>query len=298
MNACSGEPVAVLASAGVATWEGMALLAATTFIAAAVNSVAGGGTILTFPVVAALVPPGAAQLVTANATSTIGLFPGAVAAAWAYRGERVGMPSWIRWLLPVSVVGGACGAVLVLALPSRLFATLVPWLILAAAVLFAIQPQLAALIQRRSRSPLDSGPVGGATRLVVAGLLQLLVSIYGGYFGAGIGILMLAVLGCLGLGDIHRLNGVKNVLAMVVNGTTAAVFAAASMMPASGGSGTALVATIGPGVVSWPHAGVMAVSAVAGGLAGAGLARRLPAAAVRRLVALIGFGLAGYYFLR
>jgi uncharacterized membrane protein YfcA len=110
------------------------------------------------------------------------------------------------------------------------------------------------------------------------------VSLYGGYFGAGIGILMLAVLGMLGLGDIHRLNGVKNVLAMVINGVSAAVFALGSLA--------------GSHAVSWSHAAVMAAASVVGSLAASHLARRLPARIVRRGVALIGFALAAYYFIR
>jgi uncharacterized membrane protein YfcA len=111
-----------------------------------------------------------------------------------------------------------------------------------------------------------------------------LVSVYGGYFGAGIGILMLAVLGMLGLGDIHRLNGVKNVLGMVVNGVAAGMFALGSLA--------------GWHAVSWPHAGVMAVASIVGSLGASHLARRLPARIVRRCVALIGFALAAYYFIR
>jgi uncharacterized membrane protein YfcA len=114
--------------------------------------------------------------------------------------------------------------------------------------------------------------------------LQFLVAVYGGYFGAGIGILMLAMLGMLRLGDIHRLNAVKNVLGMVVNGAAALLFAGGSLL--------------GAHEVAWWHAGVMAAAAVAGGLAGSHVARRMPARIVRRLVAIIGFVLAGYYFLK
>ncbi len=267
---------AVQAVAGPVEWggaAGFALLAAVTFLAAAVNSVAGGGTILTFPVLAAILPAEASRLVTANATSTIGLWPGALAAAWAYSGERVGQPPWARWLLVPSVIGAVAGAVLVVALPPALFDALVPWLILTAAILFAAQPYLV-------RAGSNSAP--RATSIPLACGLQLLVAVYGGYFGAGIGILMLAVLGLLGLGDIHRLNAVKNVLGMVVNGAAAAFFAAGSLL--------------GGHDVSWPHAAVMAVAAVAGGLAGSAVARRLPARIVRRAVAVIAFALAGYYF--
>lgn len=271
---------------------GLVALAAVSFVAGAVNAVAGGGTILTFPVLAAILPAGPARLVAANATSTIGLWPGAVAAAWAYRGERVGQPPWAVWLAVPSVVGAALGAVLVLLLPPQWFAACVPWLILTAAVVFALQPQFSRLGLRRSRpfnaiasaSPADiAASAPAASRLLFACVLQFFVAVYGGYFGAGIGILMLAVLGVLGLGDIHRLNAVKNVLGMVINGTAAGLFAAGSLF--------------GSQDVSWGHAAIMAVAAMLGSFAGASLVRRLPAPVVRRGVALIGFALAGYYFL-
>lgn len=260
---------------GMSGPAGFVLLALVTFLAAAVNSVAGGGTILTFPVLAAILPPDPARMVTANATSTIGLWPGALAAAWAYRDDRAGQPPWTRWLLLPSVAGAVAGALLVVVLPPRWFDALVPWLILTAAILFALQPQLSRFAQR--------GPaVSPEKNIPLACGLQFLVALYGGYFGAGIGILMLAMLGLLGLGDIHRLNAVKNVLGMLVNGAAAALFAAGSL--------------IGGQDVSWPHAAVMAAAAIAGGLAGSALARRLPARIVRRGVAIIAFGLAGYYF--
>ena len=258
---------------------GLLALAAVSFVAGAVNAVAGGGTILTFPVLAAILPADPARLVTANATSTIGLWPGAVAAAWAYRGERDGQPPWGLWLLLPSLLGALLGAVLVLVLPPQWFAACVPWLILTAAVVFALQPQVARL--SAAATPAAAAPA--TSRLILACVLQFFVAIYGGYFGAGIGILMLAVLGVLGLGDIHRLNAVKNVLGMTINGAAAALFAVGSLL--------------GSQDVSWPHAAIMAVAAVLGSFAGAQIARRLPASLVRRCVALIGFALAAYYFL-
>jgi uncharacterized membrane protein YfcA len=258
---------------------GLALLAAVTAIASAVNSVAGGGTILTFPVLTTLLPDTPARMVIANATSTIGLWPGAMAAAWAYRGERTDQPAWARWLLLPSVVGAMVGSALVLVLPPEWFAALVPWLILLSAVLFTVQPWVTGRAAAAAASP-DSRP----RSVAVACGLQFLVAVYGGYFGAGIGILMLAMLGMLRLGDIHRLNAVKNVLGMVVNGAAAVLFAVGSVL--------------GAHEVAWWHAGVMAAAAVAGGLAGSHGARRMPARIVRRLVAIIGFVLAGYYFLK
>ena len=257
------------------------LLAAVTFVGAIVNSVAGGGTLLTFPVLAGILPPGTDRLVTANATSTIGLWPGALAAAWAYRDEREGQPPWSVWLLAPSILGAVVGGWLVAALPERLFDSLVPWLSLAAAILFAAQPAITRLAAGRVPAR-DPGAPPTSRRIGLACVLQFVVAVYGGYFGAGIGIIMLAMLAGLGLGDIHRLNGVKNVLGMSVNGAAAAIFA--------------IGAALGLNHVSWPHAAVMAVAAVAGGLLGSGVARRLPARIVRRIVAMIGFGLAAYYF--
>jgi len=259
----------------------LCLLAVVTFVAAIVNSVAGGGTLLTFPLLAGILPAGSDRLVTANATSTIGLWPGAAAAAWAYRAEREGQPPWSAWLLAPSIAGAVVGGWLVAALPERLFDGLVPWLILAAAVLFSAQPAITR-IAATPRPARDGGAAPTTRQVGIACVLQFAVAVYGGYFGAGIGILMLAMLAGLGLGDIHRLNGVKNVLGMVVNAAAAAVFATG--------------AALGLNDVSWPHAALMAVAAAAGGLFGSRVARRLPARIVRRFVAMIGFVLAAYYF--
>lgn len=263
---------------------GVALLAAASVAAGAINSVAGGGTILTFPVLATILPASAGRLVIANATSTIGLMPGALAAAWAYRAERTGQPPWAWWLLVPSVVGAGVGAVLLLTLPPRLFDLLVPWLILLAAVLFALQPRLVGRREISATTLAADATDPPRGRIVAAALVQFAVGIYGGYFGAGIGILMLAVLGLLGLGDIHRLNGIKNVLGAAINGVAAALFATGSL---AGGQ-----------QVSWPLAGVMVAGSVVGGLAGSMLARRMPASRVRRLVSIIAFTLAGYYLWR
>jgi uncharacterized membrane protein YfcA len=264
---------------------GLALLAVASAVAGAVNSVAGGGTILTFPVLAAILPPDPSRMVVANATSTIGLWPASAVAAWAYRGERAHQPAWVRWMILPSVVGAIVGTLLVLRLPPAWFDAAVPWLILSAAILFSLQPYVVRALQARPVGPsLRDGQPVAEQRAYTACLLQFAVAIYGGYFGAGIGILMLAVLGLLGLGDIHGLNGVKNVLATAINGVAAATFAASSLSGAHD--------------VSWPLAAVMAVAAMAGSLSASVIARRLPAAAVRRFVAILGFALAAYYLWR
>ena len=289
-------------ASGVGTWDtsltdsvvGFIVLGIVTCVASAINSVAGGGTILTFPILVANLPASAVQMVTANATSTIGLWPGAVAAAWAYRGDREKQVPWARWLVVPSILGAIVGSLLVLVLPMQWFNTMVPWLILVAAVLFAIQPYLSRLTAANPTAgqPAPAESVGPAKMAGVC-VLQFLVSVYGGYFGAGIGILMLAMLGGLGLGNIHKLNAVKNVLGMLVNGVAAAAFALSSLAVPWGAIGPYSL----PSCVSWPHAAVMAVSSILGGLVGSYLARLLPATVVRQCVALIGFVLAGYYFL-
>jgi uncharacterized membrane protein YfcA len=255
---------------------GWLVLAAAAFLAGGVNAIAGGGTILTFPVLGAILPADPGRLVAANATSTIGLWPASAVAAWVSRGVRSDLPPWSRWLIVPSFVGGVVGTLLVLCLPPAWFDRMVPWLILLAAVLFAVQPRLAIWVH--------GGGEASRPRVAAACCLQLMVGIYGGYFGAGMGILMIAMLGLLGLGDIHRLNSVKNSLATAINGIAAAVFAAG--------------AVFGSHEVSWPHAAVMAACGVAGSVVASRLAAKLPAARLRRLVAIIGFALAGYYFWR
>lgn len=254
-------------------------------MAGGVNAIAGGGTILTFGLLGTILPPGPGQLVSANVTSTIGLWPGAAAAAWASRGSPTEQPAWARWLVLPSVAGAVIGVALLRWLPEQSFDMVVPWLILLAAILFAVQPQFTRLTAgpKAAGAEPETAAVSPA-RLALTGLLQFAVAIYGGYFGAGIGILMLAVLPLLGPGDIHALNAVKNLLATVINGVAAALFAGAAIG--------------GWFEVSWPHVAVLAAGAVAGGFAVVHLARRLSPRVVRRIVSLIAFGLAGYYFWR
>jgi len=267
---------------------GLWLLFAAAVAAGAVNAIAGGGTILTFAVLSAILPEGAGRLVTANVTSKIGLWAGAAAAAADSHGQRQGMPAWARWLFLPSVVGAVAGVALLRYLPQAAFDAVVPWLILAAAALFTLQPQLARLVARRAAGAVDAGGAPEArpspARLAAVVGLLFLVGLYGGYFGAGIGILLLATLSVLGLGDIHRLNAAKNLLAAAINGVATAVLVAA--------------AAAGSFAVPWTHVAVLVVGSVIGGIAAVRLARRLPAAVVRRIVAGIAFALAGYHFWR
>jgi hypothetical protein len=240
------------------------------FLAGAINSVAGGGTLVSFP---ALIWLGL-NSVTADATSTVAIWPGTVGSAWGYRRELTGAePRFLMMIVP-SLLGGITGAVLLRWTPTAMFDRLVPFLILFATLLFMVQET----VQRK----LGTGQAATRKSLkwLVGGMLfQLVVGLYGGYFGAGIGILMLAALSILGLQDIHEMNGLKVVLGGSVNGIAAAYFIWARM-------------------VYWPYVVLMAVAAIVGGYGGAGTARKLGRTAVRRIVIAIGLGMAVSLFIR
>lgn len=240
----------------------------------AINSIAGGGTLVTFP---ALIGLGVTPIV-ANATSTVALWPGAIGSMWGYRGELAGARAWATRFAVPSLFGGLVGAVLLLRTPSDVFDVVVPWLVLGATMLFVIQRPLMGLIRRRSGSSTDApgAPADSSessTERPPPGALayQFGVAVYGGYFGAGIGILMLAVLGFMGFRSIHRMNGLKNWGGLCINFTAAVTFALS-------------------GLVDWPVALAMATGAMAGGYAGSRLAQRVPQEWVRRAIMVIGLG--------
>jgi uncharacterized membrane protein YfcA len=249
------------------------------FTAGAVNAVAGGGTLLTFPtLVGVLTGPYANAASLANGTSTVALFPGSFASVWGYRQQVAACKRWLFWLTPPSAIGGALGAMLV---QEDSFRLLIPWLILLAAVLFALQPAIARMLQRRGEPGAGAHSAGSQfpSRKTLAGIIaaQFLIGVYGGYFGAGIGILMLSTLSFLGLKSIHETNAVKSFLAFVMNMVAAGLF-------------------IARGLVVWEYALAMMVAAIVGGYAGARFALILRPALVRWVVIAIGFGLAAYYF--
>jgi len=243
---------------------------AASFVAGAINSVAGGGTLVSFPTLIWL----GLGSVTANATNTVAIWPGTVGSGWGYRRElRAAEPRLLALIVP-SLVGGLLGALLLRYTPASTFDRLVPYLILFATLLFMAQEP----IQRKL------GTAGEERRKSTAWfagvmLFQLAVGLYGGYFGAGIGILMLAALSIIGLRDIHEMNSLKVVFGGSVNGIAAAYFIWARM-------------------VYWPYVVLMAVAAIAGGYGGAGVARKLGGAAVRRIVIAIGFGMAVSLFIK
>ncbi|MBI2305986.1 MAG: sulfite exporter TauE/SafE family protein [Rhodocyclales bacterium] len=252
---------------------GFALIAAGAFLAGGMNAIAGGGTFFSFPaLLAAGVPP-----VTANASNTVALWPASLSSAWAYRQEVMKHRKWALILIAVSFVGGICGGLLLLATSNAAFSKLIPWLLLVATALFAFSGQVQRVVgwikaKLGAVPSSEPGNAGGA-------LFQLFVAIYGGFFGAGLGILTLAALSIQGFKDMQELNALKNV-ASAVNYTVAAL--------------TFIIA----GAISWPHTLVMLATALIGGYAGASLARRLPAAWLRRLVVTVGASLTVIYFFK
>jgi uncharacterized membrane protein YfcA len=243
------------------------LLGLSALVAGAINSIAGGGTLFTFSALLAVVDP-----VVANATSTVALVPGSLAGAWAYRHEMRAVDRWATLLIWPSLLGGAVGSLLVTELDESYFSALVPWLLLTAALLFMAQPvvaRLAGLGKQHTR------PAAGTLAGIV--VFQFFVAVYGGYFGAGIGILMLSALGLMGFADIHRMNALKTLLAACINGVSVVVFVAEQK-------------------VEWRYASSMAVAAIVGGYMGARVARRLDDNLVRWVVILIGLGLAAHFF--
>jgi hypothetical protein len=230
----------------------------------AINSVAGGGTLLTFP---ALLSVGVAPI-AANATSTVALVPGSLSAFWGYRSELHGPKHHLLYLGLPSAAGGLAGAIFLLRAGDSLFSLLVPWLILGATGLFVIQDP----VRRWTERHLGGSERSSRWRLGGVMVFQFFVAMYGGFFGAGIGILMLAALGMLGLQSIHRMNGLKNFAAVCINGVASATFILQQR-------------------VRWDLALIMAAGAIAGGYGGAGIAKRLGQKNVRRIVVLVGLSI-------
>lgn len=257
----------------------LVVIVAISAVAGVINAIAGGGTLLTFP---ALIGLGISPIV-ANATNTMALWPGTVGSAWGYREELVGARRWAIGFAVPSVIGGVFGAWLLLRTPPGEFARLVPWLVLGATLLFMIQGPVMARIRRRAgivaAQSMDRDQDVELTRHFPSPMVlfyQLVVAVYGGYFGAGMGILMLAALGFMGLTNIHRMNGLKTCGGACINASAAAVFAFTQL-------------------VNWPVALSMAVGAIAGGYAGSRVAQRVPQRYVR--YAIVGIGLVSGFWL-
>ncbi len=241
-----------------------ALLAAASAAAGLVNAIAGGGTLLTFP---ALLAAGVSP-VAANATNTVALFPGQLASSFAYRSHIADERRRAVVLAVPSLVGGVLGAWLLLALPERAFAVAVPWLILFACVVLAFQGQLKYLVSKARH----------ANHPAALWIAQLAIAIYGGYFGAGIGILMLAAMGILLPSSIQHANALKVLFSLLINAIAAVIF-------------------VFSGKVHGAEAVLMAAASIAGGFLGARLAQRLPPAGMRGFAIAVGLFAAGKMFL-
>jgi uncharacterized membrane protein YfcA len=242
--------------------------AAMLFVAAAIggglNSVAGGGSFIAFPALLfAGVPP-----VPANATNTIALWPGSVASAFAYRRELADLRREAIPLGVAALAGGLAGSLLLLHTSELTFVLLIPWLLLFATLLFTFGAPLAKRLTRGAKAPLALGV-----------LAQLGISVYGGYFGGGMGIMMLAVLTLLGMTHIHRMNALKNSLGTLINGV-------------------AVIAFVVAGAVRWAPAAVMILGGISGGYLGAASARRVDPQRVRVLVIVIAWAMTVYFFAR
>ena len=237
-------------------WEWLAVFAAAV-AAGGINALVGSGTLVTFSTLVTLgVPP-----LTANVSNTVGLVAGSVAGSWGYRRELAEQPQRIKRYVPASLLGGLSGAVLLLVLPEAAFEAIVPALVGLGVLLVAIQPWVA----RKLSIPHNTHIVGGVTTWA----LVYLVGIYGGYFGAAQGVLLIAILGAFVDADLQRVNGLKNVLAAVVNAVAAVLFI--------------VVAD-----VDWGIALVMTVGAALGGFFGAHYGRRLPDLALRLFIIAVG----------
>jgi uncharacterized membrane protein YfcA len=236
------------------------------YLSGIVNAMAGGGTFLTFGAMSLLgTPP-----ILANATSSVTQFPGYITSTLAYWGDIKLFWRSALLLCAISAVGALGGSLILLALDSASFKTLVPWLLLAATALFAVGPWLKP--KPKAASEPKVGSLAGATA-------QFFTAIYGGFFGAGMGVMMLATLGLTESGDYHRINALKNMLAMVI-------------------ASLAIVVFVVGGVVAWPEAIVMIPGGALGGYSGVWIAKRVPQSVVRGFVIAVGLFLAVYYFVK
>lgn len=237
---------------------------AAAFLAGAINSVAGGGTMVAFPVLVALGLPS----VIANATTTVGIWPGTVGSIWGFRHELRRVHRRLLWLLIPAGLGGGLGAWLLRLTPTPTFDRLVPVLLLFATVLFMVQGP----VQRRLKS-VEAAKAAGGGWLAAALLLQATVAVYGGYFGAGMSIMNLSILGLLGMTDILEMNAMTSLVSFVINGIAGTLF-------------------VLNGLVAWHYVAAMVVGALAGGYGAAGAARRIGKVAIRRFIIGIGLALA------
>ncbi len=249
-------------------------------LAGALNSIAGGGSFISFPTLLFTGVPN----IQANATNTVALWPASIAGAAAYRKDLDTKNRLQLWVfLAVSLVGGLIGALLLLNMSKDTFNHLIPYLLLVATLIFTFGGSIAARIRAARRGSSNAvmeakGQSPASLTLIVSALIQFVTSIYGGFFGGGIGIIMLATLSILGMENIHSMNALKNILATCINGV-------------------AVIAFIVAGTVFWPQALLMIVGGVIGSYGSGYFVRQIDPKLVRRFVMIFAWGLTVFFFL-
>jgi uncharacterized membrane protein YfcA len=242
------------------------------FAAGAINSVAGGGSFISFP---ALLFTGVHEII-ANATNTVALWPAGLSSAFAYRKDMRFARATLVALGAASLAGGLAGALLLLRTPDAAFRKLLPWLMLAGALIFTFGSAITTRLRAKREA---SGKTATSAGLIAAAIVQLLISIYGGYFGGGMGIMMLATLSMMGMTNIHEMNGLKTLLGTLINGVGVVTFVVARS-------------------VDWRSGWMMILGATLGGYAGAAIARRIEPKWIRRLVIAIAWSMTTFFFAR
>ena len=245
----------------------MVLIALAGVGAGAINAVVGSGTLITFPTLVALgFPP-----VTATMSNAVGLVAGGVSGTWGYRRELRGQWSRLRWQIPASFVGAGCGAWLLLHLPEKVFLQIVPVLLILALVLVVVGPRIQSWAKRRAEASGQSLDHVSAARMTAVVAATFAVGVYGGYFTAAQGILLIAAMGALLPEDMQRMNAAKNLLSLVVNVVAAVAYTVVAFDR-----------------ISWVAAGLIAVGSLIGGFVGAHFGRRLSPNVLRAVIVVVG----------
>lgn len=245
----------------------MILIALAGVGAGAINAVVGSGTLITFPTLVALgYPP-----VTATMSNAVGLVAGGVSGTWGYRRELRGQWNRLRWQIPASFIGAGCGAWLLLHLPEKVFTQVVPVLLIMALVLVVIGPRIQTWVKRRAEANGQSADHVSAARTTALVAATFAVGIYGGYFTAAQGILLIAAMGALLPEDVQRMNAAKNLLSLVVNVVAAVAYTVVAFDR-----------------ISWAAAGLIAVGSLIGGFVGAHYGRRLSPTVLRGVIVVVG----------